>query len=176
MLDGAKKNFLNKEIGINFDYPAIFGEVDFQIEKIATGTKFIGTFSKNKNLIFEGISDDYILENNASSTIIDISNTKGYYKKRNKFYFQTAGENNLTDYEIEEFETIKCIDGKALLINKNSFSNNEEDNFQINIGENVGALMNLENEEYSGIIFINSDFSVMPLENFIEMIKTIKIN
>ena len=176
LLYGAKKNFLNKEIGISFDYPAIFGEVDFRIEEIATGTKFIGTFSKNKNLIFQGISNNYILENNASSTIINISDTKGYYKKQDKFYFQTVREDNLTDYEIKEFKIIKCVNSEALLIDKNSFSNNEEDNFQINIGENIGALINLKNEEYPGMIFINFDFNKMPLENFIEIIKTIKIN
>ncbi len=176
LLNGAKKFFLNKDIGISFDYPAIFGEVDFQIEEIATGTKFIGTFSKNKNLIFQGISNNYILENNASSTIINISDTKGYYKKQDKFYFQTVREDNLADYEIKEFKIIKCVNSEALLIDKNSFLNNEEDNFQINIGENIGALINLKNEEYPGMIFINSDFNKMPLENFIEIIKTIKIN
>ena len=176
LLNGAKKIFSNKDIGISFDYPAIFGEVDFKIEKIATGTKFIGTFSKNKNLVFQGISNDYILENNDNSTIINISDTKGYYKKQDKFYFQTVREDNLTDYEIKEFKIIKCVNSEALLIDKNSFSNNEEDNFQINIGENIGALINLKNEEYPGMIFINFDFNKMPLENFIEIIKTIKIN
>ena len=177
LLKSAKLHFSDSEIGISFDYPAVFGEVKVAILEGATGTSFLGEFTENEKLVFGGISVDY--ENDASSSEINFMDTSGYYSKRNKYYFQESGDDKSTDYEIQPAKIIGLKDGEALLVDKKSFINQDEftiargDKY-INIGENVGGLVNLKGEIYKGLGFINSDFGMMPLTDFEEMLKSVE--
>ena len=175
LLNAAKLSFSDSEIGLSFDYPAVFGEVKIAILEGATGTSFLGEFTENDKLVFGGISVDY--EGDATSSVIEFMDTLGYYSQRNKYYFQKFGDGESTDYEIQPAKIIGLSVGEALLVDKKSFIKQDEFTIAkgedyINIGENVGGLLNLEGEIYKGVAFVNSDFGMMPLENFEEMLKS----
>ncbi len=175
LLEGAKRDFVDNELGISFEYPAIFGEVKLLISDGGDGKKFQGTFSKNKKLIFGGISPDFYSP--ASTTDkISLLETQGYYKKRDKFYLQIAGAKNATDYEIIPTDKIELNKSLILLVDKKSFATSSKNNLlPIDIGENIAAIVNLEIGDFRGVSFINKDFSVLPLQNFKNLLNSIKI-
>lgn len=178
LLDDAKKNYVNEEMGFSFLYPAIFGEVKIEIIEAATGTKFIGKFSKNDKLIFGGASADY--ERASTSTIMDFIDTRGFVDKNNKYYYQLGGMDESTDFEIQPAKIVGYRGGEALLLDKKSFSKQDEFSKNsgeafIDIGENLGGLFNLKNKEYKGVAFVNTDFGLMNVEAFTEMLKTIEV-
>jgi len=179
LLEDAKKSYINEEMGFSFLYPAIFGEAEIEIIEAATGTKFIGKFSKNDKLIFGGASADYVRA--STSTVMDFIDTLGFVDKKNKYYYQPGGMNENTDFEIQPAKIVGYRGGEALLLNKKSFSG--QDDFSknsgeafIDIGENLGGLFNLKNKEYKGVVFVNMDFGLMSAEEFAEMLKTIEVN
>ena len=45
----------------------------------------------------------------------------------------------------------------------------------IDIGENVGVLLNVDSETCSGIAFMNSDFGMLPLDQFISLIESVQL-
>ncbi|MCK5320506.1 hypothetical protein KAJ61_03895 [Candidatus Parcubacteria bacterium] len=179
LLENAKKNYINDEMGFSFLYPAIFGEVEIEIIASATGTKFIGKFSKNDKLIFGGTSADYVRA--STSTVMDFIDTYGFADKKNKYYYQPGGMDENTDFEIQPAKIVGYRGGEALLLNKKSFSGQDEfsknsgESF-IDIGENLGGLFNLKNKEYKGVAFVNMDFGLMNVEEFAEMLKSIEVN
>jgi hypothetical protein len=177
LLKNAKLYFSDSEIALSFDYPAVFGEVKIAILEGATGTSFLGEFTENEKLVFGGISLDY--ESDATSSEINFMDNLGYYSERNKYYFLSAGDDKSKDYEIQPSKIIGLKDGEALLLDKKSFINQDEfsiakgENY-INIGENIGGLVNLKGDIYKGAGFINSDFGMMPLADFEEMLKSVE--
>lgn len=174
LLDGAKKDFTSEEIGISFSYPAIFGDIDLRIDEIGSSTKFVGKFSEVDSLIFGGISKDY--ESSSTSSAIDFLENQGFYERKNKYYFIPAGETDREDYEIIPVKIIKTRSDEALLLDKKSFiAALDEDKQNIEIGENIGALINLDKDEYYGMGFLNKDLGVMPLESFEGMLKTVEV-
>ena len=81
-------------------------------------------------------------------------------------------------YEVNPAKVVDIGGEEAILLDKNSFvQEDQEDNeaVPVDIGENVGFLVNLDNSEFSGIGFLNSDFSALPLAEFEDLIKTLKI-
>ena len=178
LLENAKKNYINDEMGFSFLYPAIFGNVEIEIIRTATGTKFIGKFSKNDKLIFGGASADY--ERESTSTVMDFIDTSGFIDKKNKYYYQSCGEDKNTDFEIQPAKIVGYRGGEALLLDKKSFAGQDEFTENsgkpfIDIGENLGGLFNLKKDEYKGVAFVNTDFSLMNIEAFTEMLKTIEV-
>ncbi len=175
LLEGAKKDFFDPEIGITFEYPAIFGEVNLEMIEGVSGKKVKGTFSKNDKLVFGAVGMDY--KPKSSSTKIDFIESQGYYKKRDKFYFQPIGTTKSTDYEIVPSKEIETENGLALLVDKKSFVIDEEaDGASVDIGENIGAIVNFKTGDFKGISFLNQDLGLMPLENFENMLASIKIS
>jgi hypothetical protein len=172
LLDGAKKDFSDSEIGINFEYPAIFGEVELEMIDGVRGKKFKASFAGNKSLVFGGVSVDFSPK--ASTTEIDFLESQGYYSKKDKFYFQTIDMIDSTELEfVPSKESGK--DGEILLVDKNSFVDNEETNeTRLDIGENIGAIANLKLENFKGLSFLNQDLSMMPLESFENLLFSIE--
>ena len=178
LLKNAKLSFSDSELGLSFDYPAVFGEVKIAILEKATGTSFLGEFSDNDKLVFGGVSKDF--ESDATSSAINFLDTLGYYSKKDKYYFQTEGDGKSKDFEIQPAKIIGFKDGEALLLDKKSFINQDEFSIAkgekyIDIGENAGALINLKGEKYPGLAFIDSDFGMMSLSDFEEMLKSIEV-
>jgi hypothetical protein len=59
LLTDAKKEFSNSELGIEFEYPAEYGDVNFEFKNGDAGRMFTGTFSNNNALVFGGVSSDF---------------------------------------------------------------------------------------------------------------------
>ena len=170
LLDKAKIDFSDADLKIAFTYPAVFGEVIITNTEVASGTKFIGTFSDNEKLIFGGVSADLELDKKNTDTVATTDN-QGYRKEKDDYYFRSFGED---EYEINPAEVFATKSGEALLIDKNSFViNPEADGLPVDIGGNVVALVNMDHEKYKGFAFMNSDFGIMPLESFKQMVMTI---
>lgn len=178
LLDGAKKDFSDSELGLAFEYPALFGEVKVTIHEGATGTSFMGEFTKNEKLKFGGLSRDYASD--STSTELDIIDTLGYYSERNKYYFQPAGDGENQDFELQPAKIIGAPAGEVLLLDKKSFVGQDEfskasGDTTIGIGENVAGLANLKDDIYGGVVFVNMDFGIMPLENFENMLASVEV-
>ena len=178
LLKDAKKSYVNDEMGFSFLYPAIFGEAEIETIETATGTKFIGKFSKNDKLIFGGASTNY--ERVSTSTAMDFIDTRGFIDEKNKYYYQPGGMDKNTDFEIQPAKIVGYRGGEALLLDKKSFVGQDEFTENagkpfVNIDENLGGLFNLKKDEYKGVAFVNMDFGLMSIEAFTEMLKTIEV-
>jgi hypothetical protein len=169
LLATAKKEYSNSDLGINFVYPASLGDLTVNTEKGATGNKLNGIFSETDKVIMNGVSKDYSLASSTASSSINFLNSTGYYKKGDKYYFQIPGKKDATDYEIKPVKIIKAQDSEILVVNKTSFGG------KIDIGENIGALINVKNENFSGLAFMDYDFGVLPLADFEKMLEKMVI-
>ncbi|MEA3450184.1 MAG: hypothetical protein U9Q85_04420 [Patescibacteria group bacterium] len=173
LLDKAKIVFNDDELGFGFTYPAVFGEVVVTKTEIASGTKFIGTFSDNEKLVFGGISADLEFDKEKAVEVIAVTDNQGFMEDNGDYFFLAFNEN---EHEVKPAEILKTAsDKKALLIDKNSFViDPEADGLAVDIGGNVAVLLNLDSADYKGLVFMNSDFGMMPLESFKQMITSIK--
>jgi hypothetical protein len=77
LLSDAKKEFSNSELGIEFEYPAEYGDVNFEFKNGDAGRMFTGTFSNNDALAFGGVSADF-----QSKTAPDFLGFQGAEKKK----------------------------------------------------------------------------------------------
>ncbi|MBU4455427.1 hypothetical protein KJ586_02870, partial [Patescibacteria group bacterium] len=62
--------------------------------------------------------------------------------------------------------------GEALIVDKNSFGDKEQN---AGIGEDIGALFNLNNKDFSGLVFLNQDLGRLSLIDFGAMLETMEI-
>jgi len=171
-LNVAKRGFVSEDLGFSFFYPATFGEASAEIEEGLEGKKFMGKFSDNDKFVFGGITKDYI---SSSSPEAVFTNTQGFRKRWDKYLFKSLESET---YEVNPAKVVDIGGGEAILLDKNSFvQEDQEDNeaVPVDIGENVGFLVNLDNSEFSGIGFLNLDFSALPLAELEDLIKTLKI-
>lgn len=178
LLKSAKKQYVSNDLGFSFFYPATFGDVSIEFVQKATGTVFNGKFSLNDKLIFSGVSTNYVSE--ATSSVHDFIETQGFLDQKNKYYFEEPGKKDSTAFEIQPVKIIGYRGGEALVINKKSFVGQDEFTKNagkpfVDIGENIGALLNLKNDKYKGLAFVNMDFGLMPMESFEEMLKTVEV-
>ena len=169
LLSSAKKEFISEELGISFLYPAVFGEAKIVFDNTEEDFRFIGTFEDNDKLIFGGVSSGYV---SSSTGVYSFIESLGFDKTRNKYRFLTWEKEN--KFEINPTKIINMGKGEALLINKDSFSLEGDKEVPVDIGLNIGVVINLDNEQYPGISFVNSDFGILSLEDFENMIKTIE--
>jgi hypothetical protein len=170
ILKFAKKDYVNGDLGFSFSYPAILGDVSYIVNEQAKS--FSGNFDKNEKLFFGGISQNGL----SGGKISKILFSSGFFKIGDKYYL-FAGEKKANNYLLNPFKILKNDAGdEILLIDKKSFSDN--DNSRIlaeDIGGNIAALINLDNKNNSGLAFVNSDFGLMQMDKFEEMLKTVKI-
>jgi hypothetical protein len=162
----AKMEFSNSELGIAFEYPAILGEVNLSISDEEGGKKFIGRFSDNDKLIFGGVSADY--GKSGTTTPAAFIDALGFAKKKGKYYYRSPS----ADYEIKPANIIKLGGGEALIVDKNSFGDKEQN---AGIGEDIGALLNLNNKDFSGLVFLNQDLGRLSLIDFGAMLETVEV-
>ncbi|MBU4346938.1 hypothetical protein KKF23_00075 [Patescibacteria group bacterium] len=163
----AKMEFSNSELGIAFEYPAILGEVNLSISDEGGEKKFTGRFSDNDKLIFGGVSADY--GKSGATTSAAFIDALGFSKKKGKYYYRSPS----ADYEIQPANIIKLGNGgEALIVDKNSFGDKEQN---AGIGEDIGALFNLNNKDFSGLVFLNQDLGRLSLIDFGAMLETMEI-
>lgn len=56
--------YKNEDLGISFQYPSSFGEINIKNNSGKTGSSYIGTFNKNAKIIFGSISDGFTYTTN----------------------------------------------------------------------------------------------------------------
>ena len=174
LLTDAKKEFSSSELGLNFHYPALFGEISLTISDGRTGKIFRGSFSNNDKLSFGGVSQDF--SRSATTTLINILDTYGFKKGFVKYYFKYVSEQAITDYEIEPLDVIKSKSSVAL-VDKNSFVFDQENESQIiSLGENhLAGLVNLEGDTFGGVAFLNQDVENFSLIEFGAMMEMVEV-
>lgn len=169
LLAAAKMEFSDSELGIAFEYPAILGEINLTISdgEEGEGKKFIGRFSDNDKLIFGGVSADY--GKSGATTTATFIDALGFVKKKGKYYYRSPS----ADYEIQPANIVNLKQGgQALIIDKNSFGDKEQN---AGIGEDIGALFNLNNKDFSGLAFLNQDLEKLSLIDFGAMLETVEV-
>lgn len=173
LLASAKIEFNNSELGIKFEYPASLGEAKVTIENGEGGKTIKGTFSKNDKLVFGGVSKNY--QKQGTSTVTELLDFQGY-KESGKKYFFLAPSSNVDGYEMTTAGEIATGKGKAFLLNNKSFAMKDASSTEavVNIGENLAAVLNIANPDFGGIVFVNSDFGMMSVDNFKKLIGSIK--
>ncbi|MFH1523211.1 MAG: hypothetical protein ABIE43_05350 [Patescibacteria group bacterium] len=170
-LTNAEKEFYNLSLGLKFKYPAIFGEVNLKVKDVDSGKAFIGEFSNNDKLTFGGISKEF-----NKSEPGNFLETQGYRKRQEKYYFKYTGEEPEL-YEITPIKILELENNIILIVNKDSFALEEETESPTLTLEkdSLGALINLSNENFKGLAFLNKDVENFPLEDFEEMLSTIVV-
>ncbi|MCK5415818.1 hypothetical protein KAI92_00130 [Candidatus Parcubacteria bacterium] len=199
LLDEAKRDFKETEIGFNIDYPAIFGNIDFKITESETGKIYRGEFIKNKNIIFGGSSQFNI---STSTSINTVLNTNGFVEKKDKFYFISESEELEDTYLFNPFE-IMDIDGmKILFITKHSFDLEDEEVEEFESDEekattsqevlekekknnnifldlegekSVAAIINLNNETFKGVTILNKNTDELSFKDFKRILQSVEV-
>lgn len=174
LLADAKKEFNSSELGLSFNYPALFGEISLTISDGKTGKIFRGVFANNSKLSFGGVSQNF--SRSATTTLINILDTYGFKKGFVKYYFKYVSEQAITDYEIEPLDVIKSK-SSVVLVDKNSFVFDQENESQIiSLGENhLAGLVNLEGDTFGGVAFLNQDVENFSLIEFGAMMEMVEI-
>ena len=170
LLSGAIREFNNTEIGISFFYPALFGEGKAVIENKEKGKTFQVNFLKNDKLFFVGVSKDY--PGSGTSSSVELSNISSFSKKDDKYFLVVPGF-GAEDYQVNPIEIIKTGKGEALLLDNKSFVIKEGVQ-GINVGENLIVVVNLNNENFGGAVFVDSDFGAVSVDDFKKIVQSIK--
>lgn len=174
LLAEAKIEYANPELGVSFEYPASFGAVKATIYDGITGKAFRGEFSGNSKLYFGGATADY--SGTASGTEADFIDTLGYVKKKGSYYYQyAAGKDKTVEYKINPASIAETKNGEALIVDKKSFAD-VQGKPQINIGENIGAIVNIKKGGFTGMAIVNQDLGIFPLIDFGTMLESIDVN
>lgn len=163
------KTYSDNDFALSFKYPSALGDV---ILKPGPEGKLIG-FSKNDGLILGAYIKPSSGSNDRGGTVLDFS---GYAENKGKYYF-----NDWLDTSSEEIIPIKVIqaDGnKILILNNDSFTKSKDayEGYGL-IGKNSTiALINLDTDKYSGIVFDNGADDKQPIsqEEFLQILSTFK--
>lgn len=171
LINMAKINFVDDSLGLSFDYPARFGKLNINVTDKEDGKVIRGDFSDNDKFVFGCVSNN--LPKNENAQKLSFLDTRGFLEEKDEYYFLPQGEES-KDHKLNPAKIINFSGGKALLVDKKSFSVNP-DKEEVDIGENVGVIINLKSETCKGLAFMNSDFGVLPLDEFIKIIESIKL-
>ena len=179
LLKGSKKEFYSPDLGLSFEYPAIFGNVTIEFEQAATGTLFKGTFSNTESLNFVGISNDFISSamEVASTSTITLTENWGFAKRSGNYYYVPVVDLDERFY-IEPVKVLDLGGADALLLNASSFDFEEEEKRVlplVEVGAPLVAIINLDSEEYSSVTFLNQKLEELPQEDFETVIESILV-
>lgn len=170
-LNGATRQYKNEGIGLSFLYPASFGEVVIKADESASSTKFVATFSENDKLVFGSVSTDYFAAD--ASKPLSLFDNYGFEEKKDKVLYKSAIKDGESEFEISPAKKLPTKNSSAILVDKKSFPASAS-RPQIDLGENIGAVVNLKNVKNKSMAFVNSDFSLMTLIDFEAMISTVE--
>jgi hypothetical protein len=179
LLKGAKKEFYSPDLGLSFEYPAIFGNVTIEFEQAATGTMFKGSFSNTESLSFVGLSEDYVPEVEAisSSSTINLVDNWGFNDSRGDYFYYPAFELD-EQYYIEPIKVLDLGGVEALLVDASSFDNSEDEDSElpmVELGAPIVALVNLDGENYPSATFLNNNLEELPQEDFETIVESILV-
>lgn len=163
LLEGAKLEYKDNELGFSFEYPAKLGQAHVVIENGATGKIFSGSFEDYNELRFGGISADY-----TSSSTPSFLATRGFVKKSNNYFIRESGEG--LNYQIEPIVISGQDADEKIIIDKNSFIGVAEST-DISLRESdLGALINFSNDAFEGVAFLNMNKDVIGVDEFRKII------
>lgn len=174
LLEGALKKYSNSDLKLSFHYPVLFGEVEVKITEDESGMRFVGTFSENDQLLFGGVNEEYdIASTSANNQFLD---TFGFEERSDKYFYKNVhGDDD--SYKIEPMRIVDSRDGKILMLNKDGFvlEGETEDVWDFGLGQDIGAIANLDHDNYSGIAFVNKNTAKFPLADYEEMLKSLEV-
>lgn len=173
LIEKAKVNFQDEVLKLSFDYPARFGVLEISSTDKDGGKIFRGMFSDNEKFIFGCAGKD--LSENTDAQKLSFLDSQGFLEKKDEYFFLPQGKET-EKYKINPAKVINFQGGKALLVDNKSFISDEDGEvLEVDIGENVGVLFNLNSEVCRGGAFMNSDFGMLSLDDFIKIIESIKL-
>lgn len=190
LLSDAKKEYGSEEIGIEFEYPAIFGQVNFKISDSETGQIFRGDFSDNNNFIFGGSSQFKISSSTAVNTVL---NTKGFIENKGKFYLSSDDDKINESYVFNPLEVFESNGNKIVLLNRDSFKIGgiapESDGAATTSDEvatsssyifpdlesdkSVAAIIKLNGGAFKGVTFLDKNSDELSVDDFKGIISSI---
>lgn len=166
LLDSARLEFTNEELGISFQYPAIWGDIDLKFATETSGKSYLGKFTKNDAVVFGGTTSDFVGTGTPQAVWFS-----GYEKKRSAY---NADFGDKKDLPIKPVGIRSIGSREVLLLDGTSFLNPADAAY--GPGENgQNAIMNLEKENYGGIAFWNMDKTKINSETFDKLIESINI-
>ncbi|PIR13612.1 hypothetical protein COV49_01510 [Candidatus Falkowbacteria bacterium CG11_big_fil_rev_8_21_14_0_20_39_10] len=176
VLPNSKTEFKNTKLGLNFVYPAVWGEMKLTASAGDAGKQYKGEFSHNGNLVLGGIDSRF-----SSSGEKSFLDTQGFRKRSGVYFYKSTGEDtgdqSMATYRIQPVEVINFSGGEILIVDSSSFiDENLELAVMFSPGQNgLGALVNLDNGLFPGLAIWDKDTSQMPLENFKEFLQTLTV-
>jgi len=174
LVTDAIKVFEDSRIGVSFTYPALFGDVHLKIIKGSEGNKFEGSFSNNPKFVFGGSSSDYLSTSTASTSLVSFLNFSGIEGKAEERVFKTTDLDGELKYKVNPAQQISFKGGDSFIVDAKSFVI-ESGQKDLDISLNVGAILNIDNEIFPGLAFLNSDLSVLSLENYRKILSSIEL-
>ncbi len=172
LLIGAKKEYANADMGMSFEYPAAFGSITVATTTNASSTAFTAVFENNDKFVFGGVDKAYA---KTSTDTVKTFELKGFVQKNNKYF--VLGPNKGQEFEVDPAKVINFNSGTALLLEKKSFVISQEgDGLPVDIGENIMVVLNLKSGIYSAVSFVNSDFGMFSLQDFVKLIESVRID
>ncbi len=165
ILSQAKTEFNNSELGLYFLYPAVWGDVNWSIEK----DKWNVSWTENASLVLGGTTKRYIATNTKEFIELNLN------KKRSKYYLEFYVNGEKEENEVLPQKVIAIEGGReAVLLNRNSIS--ETDNLPVKLADNMLlAFIQLEKGDYPVAVFVDKDIKKLPEKDFLAIIKTIQI-
>lgn len=169
------RTYIDNDFGISFQYPPELGEV---VLLQGPSGRVLG-FSQNDNVIF-GVYVKSTVANGRGGSILDFT---GYEIVDGEYYYTSyIKDHREVIYPVEIIE----IEGGAILIINNDSLTESQGYYLSEDCDETAALLNLDNKNYPGIVFINDcvyevigDYyektsNPLPLEQFKAILSTFK--
>jgi hypothetical protein len=165
-------DFIDEELGFAFIYPNEWGRFSVELRPGEEGEMVWGEFS-NVDIMFGGLTSDYI--DSRGGTIFD---TRGFAKNDEEYFFSCPKTPECNKIEpVEVLRPQYFEDKEILLLDGNSFVDYRSPGsmpFGPQEGE-VAALLNLDNQKFSGIMWLNKDTQKVSVEEFKEFLESLII-
>jgi hypothetical protein len=176
--------FTSEKYNFSFEYPVELGEFSLVAsnEQADTGFRLIGTFSNAEYLNVGGVSNDYSAPMGGTPF-----STQGYEASQGESPYVFKFISDLT-IPLWPAKVIDAPIGDILLVDKCSrdkqvnvvgYVKDDNDDLVpcqglgwINEENKFGALINLDNDEFSGVMILNNNPEVFPNEEFEKMLET----
>ncbi len=194
LLSDAKKEFSSAEYGIQFEYPAEYGEVKIETALGSAGASYIGTFSQAPSLVFGGVSTDY--SSAGEPVFTDLQNIE---KKREgsaeAISAKFGGGPKALSFAVKPLKIIAGGAGDILVVNSGSFppaasvksasatsSASAATTTPAGIPETVapgetglGALVTLKKDKFKALAFIAADTDKVAPETLEKILKSLSV-
>ncbi|MEX0877813.1 MAG: hypothetical protein WDZ40_03060 [Candidatus Spechtbacterales bacterium] len=164
------RRFVASEFGFSFEYPAEWGDVIFtENDGGQGGTKATVEFSNINWFVIGGVSEDFAEGRGGTPT-----DTQGFVNEDGTYFFKFISTGRVP---VSPVKSINTNLGEVIIVDHRSFVGTEEPVGPVMTvgGGNLGALVNLYGETYSGVIFLNTNTTLFTAADFENMLKTLEV-